>query len=124
MRRLSCHQIPKACAMPGHRFALGDRVRLVASAFSVVNPNDVYAVFRQLPFHDGISYYRLRREGNSEERAASEDQLIPAFLPARQSVEEMRLQQRNLQRTRNADAQAQARRAVSRKPLSRNMLAR
>ncbi|MBV8456540.1 MAG: hypothetical protein JO122_07985 [Acetobacteraceae bacterium] len=58
------------------KFAIGDQVRLTAERYSVKNPKDVYTISRMLPAQANIWQYRVKREGDGQERAASETQLV------------------------------------------------
>jgi hypothetical protein len=93
-----------------HKFAFGDRVRLLPDGNPIVNPLDIYAISRQPPFHARVSQNRVQREGDEQERVLDEDQLMMPEPPREHaSYEQMQARQRQRQRTRNADALARAR---------------
>lgn len=97
------------------RFAIGDRVRLNLRTPTNHNPLDVYIISRALPEQENVWQYRVKREGNGQERAVSESQLVAA---AQQQLDRAQFEaQRNLQRERNANALGRARSAVRRSDL-------
>ncbi len=94
--------------MDARKFAIGDRVRLRLDRYANDNPADVYTILRILPEMANIWQYRVKRVGDGQERAVSEQQLAAADLKAlsSQSVAET---QQDMQRLRNARASERTR---------------
>jgi hypothetical protein len=59
-----------------HKFAVGDRVRLVLNSYLDYGPQDVYMILRMLPAEANVWQYRVKRVGDGQERAVSEPQLV------------------------------------------------
>ena len=99
--------------MASRKFAVGDLVLLSLDTSSNHNPSDVYTISRILPAEANVWQYRVKREGDGQERAVSESQLVkvtPELQTYRTEIET----QRDIQRTRNANALGQARSAARR----------
>jgi hypothetical protein len=62
--------------MASRKFAVGDHVRLSLDTSSNHNPRDVYTISRILPAEANVWQYRVKREGDGQERAVSEPQLV------------------------------------------------
>ena len=62
--------------MAPRKFAVGDQVRLTAENYLVKNPKGVYTISRMLPAQANIWQYRMKREGDGQERAVSETELV------------------------------------------------
>jgi hypothetical protein len=94
--------------MEMRKFAIGEEVRLLLDSNANNNPADVYTVSRMLPAVSNVWQYRVKRVGDSLERAVSERQLAKAGLlrPTNQSAIES---QQDHQRLRNARASERAR---------------
>jgi hypothetical protein len=99
--------------MAPRKFAVGDRVRLTAEDYSVQNPKDVYTISRMLPAEANIWQYRVKREGDGQERAASETQLVKVT-PQVQTGRAHTEAQPELQRVRNVNALRRAQSAARR----------
>ena len=99
--------------MEARKFAIGDRVRLRLGGYANDNPVDVYTVSRALPEMSNVWQYRVKRVGDGQERAVSEQQLGKAGFQAlaNQSVAAA---QQDRQRIRNARASARTRAAARR----------
>ena len=99
--------------MEARKFAIGDRVRLRLGGYANDNPVDVYTVSRALPEMSNVWQYRVKRVGDGQERAVSEQQLAKAGFQAlaNQSVAAA---QQDRQRIRNARASARTRVAARR----------
>lgn len=61
--------------MPGHRFAIGQSVRLMKKFGFSPKSAEVYTVTQQLPEQGGLLQYRIRNDYERHERAAAEDDL-------------------------------------------------
>ena len=94
--------------MEARKFAIGDQVRLLLDNYANDNPADVYTVSRALPAVANIWQYRVKRVGDGQERAVSEQQLAKAGFQTLASLATAEAQQ-NTQRIRNARASARAR---------------
>jgi hypothetical protein len=64
--------------MEARRFAIGDRVRLLLDNYANDNPADVYTVSRALPAMANVWQYRVKKVGDGQERAVSEQQIAKA----------------------------------------------
>jgi hypothetical protein len=90
------------------KFAVGDQVRLLLDNYANDSPADVYTISRALPAMANVWEYRVKRVGDGQERAVSEQQLSKAGprnledLPAAEA-------QQDAQRIRNARASARTR---------------
>ena len=94
--------------MEPRKFAIGDQVRLAFDHYAEDNPVDLYTVARALPAMANIWQYRVKRVGDGQERAVSEQQLANAGFQSLMSLPTAEAQQ-NTQRIRNARASARAR---------------
>ncbi len=95
------------------KFAVGDRVRLALDTFSNHNPQDVYAISRMLPAQANGWQYRVRREGDSQERAVGESQLV-RVVPAQRDERSQFETQQDFQRVRNTNVLRRVRGTVRR----------
>ena len=69
--------------MPTHKFAVGDRVRLIVSKYAGDVPAGVYTVSRRLPIEANICQYRVKHLQDGHERVVRESDLIGSgALPA------------------------------------------
>jgi hypothetical protein len=57
------------------KFAVGDQVRLLLDNYANDSPADVYTISRALPAMANVWEYRVKRVGDGQERAVSEQQL-------------------------------------------------
>jgi hypothetical protein len=62
--------------MPTHKFAIGDRVRLVVSKYAGDVPPGVYTISRQLPVEANVCQYRVKHVQDGHERVVRESQLV------------------------------------------------
>jgi hypothetical protein len=88
--------------MAQRKFAIGDQVRLTADNYLVNNPWDVYTISRMLPAQANIWQYRVKREGDGQERAVSETELVnvtPEVQTGRTQIEAQQELQRIATRT-------------------------
>ena len=99
--------------MASRKFAVGDRVRLSLEPSSDHNPQDVYAIVRVLPAEANVWQYRVRREGDGQERAVSEAQLM-RVMPEPPTDRNRTEAQLDMQRVRNANAVGRGRIAARR----------
>jgi len=99
--------------MEARKFAIGDQVCLRLDGSANENPADVYTISRTLPAMANVWQYRVKRLGDGQERAVTEQQLAkPAFqTSAQRSMADM---QRDTQRIRNARASERVRIATRR----------
>jgi hypothetical protein len=95
------------------QFAIGDRVWLSLGNSPDHNPQDVYAISRVLPAEANVWQYRVRREGDGQERAVSEAQLV-RMTPGQPTLRSQIEAQLEIQRIRNANALERARSAARR----------
>ena len=95
--------------MEARRFGIGDQVCLLLDNYANDNPADVYTVSRVLPATANVWHYRVKRGGDGQERAVSEQQLAKAS--QQRSIAEM---QQDAERIRNARASERARVATRR----------
>ena len=58
--------------MEARQFAIGDQVRLLLDNYPNDNPADVFTISRALPAMANVWQYRVKRVGDGQERAASE----------------------------------------------------
>jgi hypothetical protein len=94
--------------MQGRKFSVGDQVRLLFDSSANANSADVYTVTRTLPENANVWQYRVRRGGDGQERAASEQQLAKATF--RTSADRPLAEaQHETQRMRNTRASGRAR---------------
>jgi hypothetical protein len=96
--------------MASRKFAVGDRVRLSLNTSLNHNPQDIYAISRMLPAQADVWQYRVKREGDGQERAVSETQLVRVTSTQRTQAET----QQDIRRVRNATAMGRARSAARR----------
>ena len=61
--------------MEPRKFAIGDQVRLRLDNYANGSPADVYTISRALPAMASVWQYRVKRAGDGQERAVSEQQL-------------------------------------------------
>jgi hypothetical protein len=94
--------------MEARKFAIGDRVRLLLDNYANDNPADVYTISRALPALANVWQYRVKRVGDGQERAVSEQQLAKAGAQTLTNLSAANAQQ-DTQRTRNARASSRAR---------------
>ena len=94
--------------MEARKFAIGDQVRLLLDNYANDNPADVYTVSRALPAMANVWQYRVKRVGDSQERAVSELQLAMARFHNLTNLSSAEAQQ-NTQRIRTARGSARAR---------------
>jgi hypothetical protein len=94
--------------MEARKFAIGDRVRLRLDNYANDDPANVYTVSRALPAMANVWQYRVKRIGDGQERAASEQQLTNAGLQNLTKLSAVEAQQ-DTQRMRNARASSRAR---------------
>lgn len=94
--------------MEARKFAIGDQVRLLLDNYANDNPADVYTVSRALPAMANVWQYRVKRAGDGQERAVSEQQLAKAGFQTLTNLSAAEAQQ-DAQRIRNARASARAR---------------
>jgi hypothetical protein len=94
--------------MEARRFAIGEQVRLLLDSYANDNPADVYTVSRALPATANVWQYRIKRVGDGQERAVSEQQLAKAGFQSSTNWATVEAQQ-DTQRIRNARASERAR---------------
>jgi hypothetical protein len=99
--------------MASRKFAVGDRVRLSFGASSDPNPQDVYAIVRAIPAEANVWQYRVRGEGDGQEQAVSEAQLV-SVAPERLIERNRTEAQLERQPVRNANAMGRGRSAARR----------
>jgi hypothetical protein len=99
--------------MEARKFSIGDRVRLRLDRSANESPADIYTVSRALPAMANAWQYRVKRVGDGQERAVSEEQLAKAGFEALSS-QSMADAQQDMQRIRNARATARTRVAARR----------
>jgi hypothetical protein len=61
--------------MPTHKFAVGDRVRLVVSKYAGDVPPGIYTISRKLPIEANVCQYRVKHVQDGHERVVQESQL-------------------------------------------------
>ena len=64
--------------MATHKFAVGDRVRVIVSKYAGDVPAGVYTISRKLPVEANVRQYRVKHAEDGHERVVREDQLIPS----------------------------------------------
>ncbi len=94
--------------METRKFAIGDQVRLLLDNYADDNPADVYTISRVLPAMANVWQYRVKRVGDGQERAVSEQQLTKAGFQNLTNLPAAEAQQET-QRIRNARASERAR---------------
>jgi len=99
--------------MEARKFAIGDRVLLRLDSYTDDNPADVYTVSRALPAMTNVWQYRVKRVGDGQERAVTEQQLAKAGFEAL-ATRSMSEAQQDLQKNRNARAAARTQVAARR----------
>lgn len=57
------------------KYVTGDKVRLLLDRYASEHPADVYTISRELPPMNNVWQYRVKRVGDGQERAVSEQQL-------------------------------------------------
>ncbi len=62
--------------MPTHKFAVGDRVRLIVSKYAGDVPAGDYTISRQLPAEANVCQYRVKHVQDGHERVVRESQVI------------------------------------------------
>src|SRR5690349_24583249 len=65
-------------SMETRRFAIGDQVRLLSDTYGNDSPADVYTISSALPAMANVWQYRVKRTGDGQERAVTEQQLAKA----------------------------------------------
>ena len=94
--------------MDARKFVIGDQVRLLLDKYANDNPADVYTISRELPPTANVWQYRVKRVGDGQERAVSEQQLAKVGFQNLTHLSAAEAQ-RDIQRLRNARASARAR---------------
>jgi hypothetical protein len=94
--------------MEARKFVIGDQVRLLLDKYANDNPADVYTISRELPPTANVWQYRVKRVGDGQERAVSEQQLAKAGSQTWMNPSDVAAQQ-DAQRIRNARASERAR---------------
>ena len=94
--------------MEARKFIIGDQVRLVLDNYANDSPADVYTVSRALPAAANVWQYRVKRAGDGQERAVSEQQLSKVGPQTWANLSAAEVQQET-QRIRNARASARTR---------------
>jgi hypothetical protein len=64
--------------MVTHKYAIGDRVRLIVDKYAGDVPPGIYTVSRKLPVEANICQYRVRHAQDGHERVVRESQLMPS----------------------------------------------
>jgi hypothetical protein len=97
--------------MEARKFKIGDHVEVRLYNFSANSSlRVVYTISQTLPSQANVWHYRVKRLGDNQERAVSEQQLSKlASVTIDRSENEI---QQDLQRTRNANARARARKGA------------
>ena len=99
--------------MEVRKFKIGDRVQVRLGTLATdSNPRDIYTISQTLPAQANVWQYRVKRVGDNQERAVSEYQLSNASFVSTGKVQNE--VQQDLQRIRNANARARAKRAAVR----------
>ena len=101
--------------MASRKFAVGDLVLLSLDTSSNHNPSDVYTISRILAAEANVWQYRVRRDGDGQEMAVNESQLVMSPPELTDKLEA----QQDLQRERNANALGRARSVARRSGLGR-----
>jgi hypothetical protein len=94
--------------METRRFAIGDQVRLLSDTYGNDSPADVYTISRALPAMANVWQYRVKRTGDGQERAVTEQQLAKANSRSLTNLSAADAQL-DTQRIRNARASARTR---------------
>ncbi len=94
--------------MEARKFVVGDQVHLLLDSYVHDDRADIYTVSRALPAMANVWQYRVRRTGDGQERAVSEQQLAKASLWNSTNRSAVQAQQ-DTQRIRNARASERAR---------------
>ena len=94
--------------MEARQFAIGDQVHLLLDNYVNDNPADVFTISRALPAMANVWQYRVKRVGDGQERAVSEQQLAKVGFQNLTHLSATEAQ-RDIQRLRNARASARAR---------------
>ena len=94
--------------MEARKFIIGDQVRLLLDNYANDNPADEYTISRELPPTANVWQYRVKRVGDGQERAVSEQQLAKAGSQTWMNLSATDAQQ-DAQRIRNARASERAR---------------
>ena len=100
--------------MEARKFVIGDRVLLRLGGYANDSPTDIYTVSRALPEMANVWQYRVKRVGDGQERAVSEQQLAKAGFQALANQSVTAATQQDRQRLRNARASARTRVAAMR----------
>lgn len=103
--------------MEVRKFKIGDRVQVRLDTLATdSNPRDIYTISQTLPAQANVWQYRVKRVGDNQERAVSENQLSNlAFVSTAKIQNEVQQDfQQDLQRIRNANARARAKKAAVR----------
>ena len=61
--------------MPGHKFAVGQKVRFSADMGQMANRGEIFFVVRQLPEASGLLQYQIKSELDGHARVVRETQL-------------------------------------------------
>lgn len=72
---------PPRAETPGHRFKIGQKVRLKGGFGRSSLPVEIYQVTGVLPPSGGVPQYRIRNDGERHERVTTEDSLEPVGPP-------------------------------------------
>ena len=62
--------------MVTHKFAVGDRVRLVVDKYAGDVPPGVYTISRRLPVEANVCEYRVKHVEDGHERMVRENQIV------------------------------------------------
>jgi hypothetical protein len=65
-----------AC-MIGHKYNVGDRVRLLHGPLDGEVPEGVYTVSRKLPVEGAVCQYRVQHDSDKHERVVREEFMAP-----------------------------------------------
>lgn len=65
-------------ALPSHRFAVGQGVKLKSTVGMSVDTEELFRVTATMPPRDGSPQYRIRNEAENYERVTTEDALEAA----------------------------------------------
>jgi hypothetical protein len=94
--------------MEARKFIIGDQVRLLLDNYANDNPADEYTISRELPPTANVWQYRVKRVGDGQERAVSEQQLAKAGSQTWMNLAAAEAQ-RDARRIRSARASERAR---------------
>lgn len=64
--------------MAAHKYAIGDRVRLVIDRYAGDVPAGIYTISRKLPVEGNVCQYRVKHSSDGHERAVNESQVVSA----------------------------------------------